>query len=612
MAHDYAYSLASDGSKDFTTYAALDTQMVTDWGTDNFDADVVVTVYHVAAFTGIWTVTPTLNPTTSFPLRIEAAAGHSPVIDATGNANGVYMNYQLLHVRLKGIEVHSATVNNIYARARLTYMENVYSHDCAADLDYLLYSYAPAIQMYNCRFEGTGRIAFQLAGVLAQRCSFSGGDVSDHIIAAYFFGYNNFMKFEACKFDGSSLNAGQPIIELIGVAGGDDYPHLEFLNCTVYDGGWFVGQKNAGREAPVSLRAINNIFVDQDTGVFDFDGDIAHQDEGNIYELEANCFFNCGNYLIDNAGTYANLGQLQAAGYDTLTASIDTDPDETNPFDGTIPNDSSCIEAGIGAGVLIDYFGNSYRMKTGVPSIGCDGQWDREVASPTFAGATSLTNNPNGTFTLVFPQATGVGADFYSVHIHTASMNAAAWNARTYLMGAVDDTGAGTYTCIIGENAQLAAKLTLDTLYYVAVRAHKGALQDAGAVNKSKMVTNPWAAAGYSWTPESVAVVQLGTSETTLFTCPAGNGALCALLINNIDSVAHTYDIHFRKGAVAAADANAILGPDEDIQAKNVAGDKASVGTLTMEPTDIVSGKNTTPTAAKINVLVGILLNGTP
>lgn len=412
MAYDYAYSLATDGSKDFTTYAALDTQMVTDWGTDSFDADVVVTVYDTGDFTGEWLVTDTLVPTMRYPLIIKNAAGHSPTINATGNQYGVYFKPSGGgQFRFIGIEIYGATKANLLSNGVFAYVENVNSHDCTATNDQLFYfSAGTAVHLYNCQCSGNGYVYCYSARVLAQKCSFAGGDPGNYLFYVYKGPTHAHLIFEACSFDGSSLNAGTPIMNLEAVGDtSDDFPSLEFRNCIVFDGGWLLSQEVAGLEAPIRILAINNIFVDQDTGVFNVAGGPRKPDEGSIYVFEANCWFNCGNYVVDVNGTYANLSQLRAAGYDTLLKSINADPDETSPFDGTIQSTSPCIEAGIGSGVLTGVNGNDFNAYN--PSIGADAQYDlpgESFSRPHEPTVSVARAGANATVTITTVRATDV------------------------------------------------------------------------------------------------------------------------------------------------------------------------------------------------------------
>jgi len=69
-------------------------------------------------YTGTYTekVTPdvTLNPTADNPLIIKNHTGEAPVIDASGETNGVYIG-ALDYVTLKGFTVRNASGDNVYS-----------------------------------------------------------------------------------------------------------------------------------------------------------------------------------------------------------------------------------------------------------------------------------------------------------------------------------------------------------------------------------------------------------------------------------------------------------------------------------------------------------------
>lgn len=371
MAHAYLYEVGP--GKTYATGTLALAQMNTDWGTDDFDADVVMRVF-TATYTDQWTVPTTLDPTAKYPLIIEAAPGNSPVINATGNTYGIFMNTGPCHIRIYGIEVYGATTGNIYCRARFTYLEDMYSHDGANTATYLLFTWN-AVYTYNCRFIGDG-VTYLRASLYAERTYFAGsGSAGNHgQIRLVSIGIASYAIFESCVFDDVNMGAGIDHITVDGDAPTLYIHPLVILRHPVFKGAeTALGQLTAGQDAPGILRVINPIFVDQATTALDVDGYPNH-DLDKMYRVEAADFWNCGNFLVDVNGTYTSLAQLQAAGYDTLSRSIDTDPDETGPFDGTIAADSPCIEAGIGSGVLLGLNGGSFNPY--LPSIGADAQHD--------------------------------------------------------------------------------------------------------------------------------------------------------------------------------------------------------------------------------------------
>lgn len=409
MAKDYYYSLASDGSKDFTTYAALNTQMVADWGTTNFDGEVVVEVFDTGDFTGVWTITSSLNPTFKYPLIIKAAAGHSPTIDASGNSNGIVMSSGPVHLRLIGIEVHGATANNIdlAANSGLIYLEDVYSHDCTADSDKLFDGATNGQYFYNrCRFEGTGYVDLNFGAHYFNRCSFSGGDVDQNVIHLNDIYPYNTVEFVSCKIDGSSLNAGAPLMKYFYASTTRHCCTIRMVNTAWYDGDYVLDQENANVQMPARLHVINCIFDSQDTGIFNMPGEYQYlDDDPNRLIMEANCYYNTTNLLVLPSGTYTTVAQLQGIGLDVHERSITTDPKLTIAT-GTIASDSPCIEAGVGGvagGAILGYNGNEFnpcRASMG-PDAQHDGveEGDFPDESDVKLGVTFDDGNKTGSFT---------------------------------------------------------------------------------------------------------------------------------------------------------------------------------------------------------------------
>ncbi len=101
-----------NGTDSHTTITSALNGLFAWWGTTVFDANKVIDVY-----TGTYaeTVTPNvnLNPTAANMLVIQAHTDDVPVINATGNANGVYIG-ALDYVKFEGFTVYGATNDNIY------------------------------------------------------------------------------------------------------------------------------------------------------------------------------------------------------------------------------------------------------------------------------------------------------------------------------------------------------------------------------------------------------------------------------------------------------------------------------------------------------------------
>lgn len=530
----YKADITTNGTKDFTTHAAWDTYIVGEWVLNSFDDEVIGTFFDTGDFTDEWTITATLNPTLQYPLILRNAPGHLPTIDATGNPYGIHIAGGPLHVRFKGIEIHSATsmnIRSISSFSNLRYWESMYSRDCTADNDNTLYATGGGQRFYRCRFEGTGLLYISGGTFDFTRCSFSGGDVDKHVINLVGQRPDFSARFTSCKFDGSSLDAGQPIIEQSTTTCGT----LEFYHCSAFGGDYFLHQLNAGQQAPATLRAINNIFDSQDTGVFYCAGYFQYPDEGDAYILEANCFYNTTNFLVDANGTYTNLTELRAAGYDVLERSIAADPKLTIAT-GAIAADSPCIMAGIGAGVLLGYDGDSYAQIYERPSIGDDAQWDDDSApvAPTFAGITGFTNNGDGSFT--FSWTAGTSVNRYVLALHTSDPMG---SFDSYVVGTAPD-GETQRTVFLDVNDAL---LVGGTTYYGGVRAEgSGGAQDTNTEVISAVLTETKRVGGPHITllpqdPQWIVATAEG-SATTLYTCPASKNVKVSASITNTHNAA--------------------------------------------------------------------------
>ena len=180
---------------------------------------------------------------------------------------------------------------------------------------------------------------------------------------------------------------------------------------------------------------------------------------------------------------------------------------------------------------------------------GTDTKTPTAGTAPTFAGIVSLTDMGNGTLQAAW--AAAVGANHYEIHVHTASMSGANLNARTYVVGCVDDSGAGTYTFRFGTTAQGAAVLAAGTIYYVSVRAvHDVAGPDANAVNLSRMVTDPNASGGPFYVPVEPEPVLLNNAAPTLiYVVPVGKRSfLKTLRLCNVSAGIRAVTITKQKG----------------------------------------------------------------
>lgn len=581
MATKYLVKIDVGGGQDFTDFDSVTNAGGTgyldgEWGAANFDAEVIIEAYDDGGdYTGEWIVWSTLNPTYLYPLTIKTHTGDSVTIDATGNAHGIYCTLGPQYLRIVGpLEIHSATSRNIYLRPAFADLEDIYSHDCAAVNDFLLWTASANIHAVDCRFEGTGALYGSAGPWHMERCSFSGGYPAFQLISAVSVNYLVTWTFDACKFDGSSLDANKPIFT---VGNASYQPRFVFRNCIAYGGDYFL----SGLSPINSLEAINNIFVNQATGVFNIPL-FAHP-EGR-YKLEANCFWNCGNYLIDANGTYTTLGQLQAAGYDTLGASIDTDPDETAPFDGTIPNDSPCIMAGIGAGVLTGINGNAFAQINDYPSIGADAQWDVDTApvAPTFAGIVDFVNNGDGSFT--FSWVAGTGVNRYVLALHTSDPMGSFDN---YVVGTAPD-GETQRTVFLDVNDAL---LVSGTQYFGGVRAENSeGIQDTNTEVSDDVCTTTLRAPGPYVTDINPDPGYLNDgSPATIREGAAGGQEQVYLHLCNEDSVARTVSLYtYRVGDEARPWMKDIV-----IEAKGETGSYSlpDPGPITLNPGDLFQGE---------------------
>jgi hypothetical protein len=163
--------------------------------------------------------------------------------------------------------------------------------------------------------------------------------------------------------------------------------------------------------------------------------------------------------------------------------------------------------------------------------------------TPTFSGIVSLTDMGDGTLLATWTGATD-GVKF-EVHLHTSSMNDTNLDARTYVVGCVDDNGGSSYSYRIAVTAQGAAKLTKNTTYYCAVRAiGAGGLDDGNTVNASKKVTNPVDLGSVDVVIPQGAPVSLQTTATAIYTCPSGKVASVKLSCANVDSSSRPLTLH--------------------------------------------------------------------
>jgi len=101
-----------NGTDSHTTITSALNGLFAWWGTTAFDANKIIDVY---SGTYTETITPDVNlsPAVGNMLVIQAHEDQSPIIDASGNANGVYIG-NLDYVKIEGFTVYGADNENIY------------------------------------------------------------------------------------------------------------------------------------------------------------------------------------------------------------------------------------------------------------------------------------------------------------------------------------------------------------------------------------------------------------------------------------------------------------------------------------------------------------------
>jgi len=113
----YLFTVDGDGGKEYMTIASAVADVYNIWDANDFDADVIVDVYTYGGgdYTDYVAPNTNLNPQSGARLVIKSADSESPVIDATGNEHGIYID-NIDYVTIRGFEIKNATLDGIRIR----------------------------------------------------------------------------------------------------------------------------------------------------------------------------------------------------------------------------------------------------------------------------------------------------------------------------------------------------------------------------------------------------------------------------------------------------------------------------------------------------------------
>ncbi len=323
-----------------------------------------------------------------------------------------------------------------------------------------------------------------------------------------------------------------------------------------------------------------------------------------LYSAAGNDFDNMTNatvtYCCDSDGSLpAAAGNITKTDPDDLDFWSDAAEDILGGtrgmmLDPRIVTTSDLYQAGtpIG-GITTDCDGNS-RDATN-PSIG----WHEGTTNPygltapsttpTFTSNITAVDRGDGTVAVSF--SAGTDTDRYHVAVHTSSISSGDLDARTYDTVIVDEDGSASYTAIVGTTAGGGALLADGTTYYFAVAAWNQGSRDAGSDNASTTVTDPLAAGGVPYVLRSITSVQLGTSATTIYTCPSGKRAVIRLALANTDTSVRTATVYLvNSGDAAADDVAQAKTYSLDAIATTTGSSEAYWGPFTLEAGDVLSG----------------------
>ena len=249
------------------------------------------------------------------------------------------------------------------------------------------------------------------------------------------------------------------------------------------------------------------------------------------------------------------------------------------------------VVTGLKSGTVYYYRFAHWNMATRKYIWSDEGSFETSGATtPVFDGIAALTDMGDGTLVAEWPEATD--AERYEIHIHTSSMNAGVLDARTRVVGCVDDDGSPDYSYRIAVTAQGAAKLTKNTVYYAAVRAISTTNEtDGGADNLSATVTHPDDLGSVDVVLPAAAPVSVPNAGGNIYVCPSQKRAAVKMLYlcNTDGGGAHTVSVYVVPSGGSPANGNAI-GINVPLATAGSAGDRVTLGPIVLGPGDAVYG----------------------
>jgi hypothetical protein len=381
--HAYLYTVGSGGETYATITLAL-AAVFTDWSTDVFDGEVEVRV-SVGTYNETIRPNTTMMPSPQFPLLLKNKAGDAPVISRTTLGAAVFSWANTKMVVLDGLTFSNSNSGNYndFSAIRGIIRNCTINTGCTA---HMFQSSLGPLSIKDSSFVlGTSAaysFFYQAGNVVAKRCSWR------RTTGRWMHSTYGTLIVEACTFAGFTT--------LLGWDSAGSGPVI-FNGCTLVNCGGFCTNAANTSDNRRMTRLVNCIFRNMTTSpVIDF----RFQQTGNI-EIESCDFSGCaGDFVRDDAGSYATLGALQAAGYDTLHKCITGDPLLTSEVAGSedvhLQAGSPCINAGIGAAVLKDRWGTA-AASPHAPAIGCDFSRDVAPSAATILVGTTI-NQVAGTY----------------------------------------------------------------------------------------------------------------------------------------------------------------------------------------------------------------------
>jgi len=399
----YLYEVGS--GKTYATITAALNAVYNDWGTNEFDAPVVVDIY---SGTYNETIHPNtdLNPRFDAPLVIQAHSGESVTIDRTG----IGADNMVVWTLYKCCVLDGLTFSNSGCDYRDVYQFCGLIKNCTFNTG-VTYSY-PWQGVYrtvleDCTFVKTGSDPPQwfrdMCTTTFRRCKFDWSQKTGSFGRVHYsMAGGGGVTYESCHFIGNGTGTLVDSAHNSTTTHGDN---LHVRNCSFYNCGSIMRDVSS-RLCYSQAWFINCIFHTFTDDVFDFRYALnqTYANTPDLLHVEACCFYNCsGNFIVDASGSYSTIAAIRTAGYDKTGKCIDSDPKYVSTTSGSedlnLQSDSPCINAGVGAGVLKDINGVTapYPQE---PAIGADFQHDVAPSVPSTPTISVADNGDHSSFTV--------------------------------------------------------------------------------------------------------------------------------------------------------------------------------------------------------------------